>query len=159
MQRKRRLLLTNFSFTNIKETFDNYQLLWLIWSIQQLLCTRLIKQNRFDINYGNIIHFIFYTGWKYIFLIVSARQWRCWHIFFLSSSNLIGLNKRICACVLTSSLIALACVLVTIKSTYHQHSASSVSSMHLRVEMLPEANFREEKKTMSIPTLSISFFL
>jgi hypothetical protein len=61
--------------------------------------------------------------------------------------------------VLTSSLIALACVLVTIKSTYHQHSASSVSSMHLRVEMLPEANFREEKKTMSIPTLSISFFL
>jgi hypothetical protein len=160
MQRRRRLLLTNFSFTNIKETFDNYQLLlWPISSIQQLLCTRLIKQNRFDINYGNIIHFIFYTGWKYIFLIVSARQWRCWHIFFLSSSNLIGLNKRICACVLTSSLIALACVLVTIKSTYHQHSASSVSSMHLRVEMLPEANFREEKKTMSIPTLSVSFFL
>jgi hypothetical protein len=66
--------------------------------------------------------------------------------FFPSSSNLIGLNKRICACVLTSSLIALACVLVTIKSTYHQHSASFVSSMHLRVEMLPEANFREGKR-------------
>jgi len=75
MQRRRRLLLTNFSFTNIKETFDNYQLLlWPISSIQQLLFTRLIKQNRFDINYGNIIYFIFYTRRKYICLIVSARQ-------------------------------------------------------------------------------------
>jgi hypothetical protein len=78
--------------------------------------------------------------------------------FCLPQHLSIDLDKRIYACVLTSSLIALACVLVTIKSTHHHHhhhyhSSSFVSSIYLRVMMLPEANFtEEEKKNMRFPS-------